>query len=203
MYWREPSTRGLAQAVQMAQAAARSNGATQMSGLELARARVLKCETDLSAAREAMRVAAKQAGVSLANLFGDCSFTKRETGERWASEAREAGGEQRVREIVRAFSQPPNPALRAWGDKMLRRRRAAGFADDATITADQWNTLLGGGEVTATDDLDTDAKATADAIIKAGERARSSGEHERPVPTGKAKQILDAARKAHRRQGDD
>jgi hypothetical protein len=79
MYWRKDMS-SFVQAAQMAHAAARSNGATQMSGFELARTRVLKCENDLSAAREVMRVAARQADVSGDYLFEFTGFIPRSTG---------------------------------------------------------------------------------------------------------------------------
>jgi hypothetical protein len=157
---------GALEAMRMAHAAARTNGATQMSGLELARARVLKCEDDLSAAREVMRVAAKQAGLSGSYLFEFTEFVPRSTARRWVGEANAAGGEQRVYEIVRAFSQKPNPALRAWADRMLRRRRAAGIPDDVELTSDQSHALLCGGELVPADD---DAEAEAQAEIEAGQ----------------------------------
>jgi hypothetical protein len=83
---------------------------------------------------------------------------------------------------------------------MLRRRRAAGFADDATLTPKQALALLGGGKVTAAAD-DTKARATADAIIKAAARARADGSNERPRPTGLSAKIIAAGRKRREPMG--
>jgi hypothetical protein len=43
----------------------------------------------------------------------------------------------------------------------------------------------------------------AERILAAAAKARSSGENERPPPTGMAAEILAASKKAHRKLGDD
>jgi len=78
---------------------------TLSATLDIALDRVATAEKVLEAARSDARSAARRAGVSLSHLFGECSFIKRETGERWRDEARAAGGEQRVREIVGIFAE--------------------------------------------------------------------------------------------------
>ena len=193
-------------------AAARGNGrlhavpaAVEQMMLTAALGKITEIEKTLEDARDAARAAARRAGLSGSHLFEATSFIPRSTGHRWAAEARAAGGEQRVQEIIRAFSQPPNPALRAWADRMLRRRRAAGIPDDVELTPDQSHALLCGGELVPADEVETQAEAEAaararsqaEAILAAGERARSDGSNERPAPTGLAAKVI-AAGKARR-----
>jgi hypothetical protein len=69
-------------------------------------------------------------------------------------EAREEGANERNALLIKVFKAAANPdpkyaALQAWGDKMLRQRRAAGFADDARLTSEQQTALLRGTLVAA------------------------------------------------------
>jgi hypothetical protein len=92
---------------------------------------------------------------------------------------------------------PPSPEFKALGDAARAAIARGAFAD----------ILRGDGDASSSDSNNdaaaVRAKAKAAAIIRAGERARSDGSNERPEPTGKAKLILDATKKAHRKIGDD
>jgi ribonuclease HI len=176
-------------------------------GLDQARARVAKAEVELSAARTAMRAAARKAGVSLANLFGDSSFIARSTGDRWASEARAAGAIEAAQKIGKALGVPPASddeiaqstaeTQRRMAEMKSRWRalKAAGFVEalngrDFALCAELYLEALG---------EDLPAKAKADAILQAGRRARMTRDNERPPPTGMAADIVRAGK---RRRGE-
>ena len=191
-------------AVRLAQAAGRQNGSTTITALELARSRVAKCESDLTAAREQMRAAADKAGLKRGGLFAESLFVSRARAEEWCDQARAEGADERTKVIIKALQAAANPdskyaAARAWGKEMLRRRRAAGIPDDAAMTLDQWHALTRGEGVDADPDAEVKGRAAdlAAQILAAGVRARSSGEHERPEPTGLSGKII-AAGKARR-----
>jgi hypothetical protein len=206
-------------------AAARGNGVTHLRSvpaavermaLAAALSRVSEIEVQLEEARSSARSTARRAGASLENLFGETAFVPRGTAQRWRDEGRAAGGEQRVQEITRALQAGANPdpkfaAARAWGKEMLHRRRAAGFADDAELSPEQNTALLRGTLVAQDSDaaeaeaqarVTAEAKATADAIIQAGERARSDPSDERPLPGGLAGKILKAGERRRKPMGD-
>jgi hypothetical protein len=67
--------------------------------VNLALERVAVAEENLRAAREAARVAARQAGVDTGGLFSEGAFIARATGERWRDEGFEAGKHEGVREL--------------------------------------------------------------------------------------------------------
>jgi hypothetical protein len=194
--------------------------AVEHMALAAALAQINTIEQSLEAAREVARGAARRAGVSLSCLFEGTSFIARSTGHRWRDEALEQGKDQRVREITRALQASANPdpkfaGARAWAAQMLRQRRAAGFADDVQLTSEQQTALINGtltaadpgaaedaAEAEAAAKIMAEAKVRADAILAAA-RLRDAGGRPLPAPTGRAKAILDAAREAHRKVGDD
>jgi hypothetical protein len=170
-----------------------------------------RAEAELEDARNAMRAAARRAGVSFDGLFGDCRFIKRETGDRWVAEAKREGAAEAVRTICRAFGGPSpdsdeikqqaseTRARMAADKKRWRALKAAGF-DDAVAEKD-WTRavelyLKSLGE-------EYPARMAADAILAAA-RKRDAGGPAMPEPTGLAAKILDAAGSAGRRlEGDD
>lgn len=60
-------------------------------------------ETLLEAARNDARSAARRAGVKIDGLFGNSSFIRRETGERWADESFERGKRAGYHEVACCF----------------------------------------------------------------------------------------------------
>jgi hypothetical protein len=61
------------------------------TSLALLRQRLERAESELEAARAAMRSAADSAGIKRAGLFSGSAFISRETGEKWADAARNEG----------------------------------------------------------------------------------------------------------------
>ena len=109
---------------------------------------------------------------------------------------------------------PKYDGARRWAAEMLRRRRAAGFADDVELTSEQFSALLRGTLVAvdpgAAEDaaeaaeqarIEAEAKEKAAAILAAA-ALRDSGGPLLPDPPKGAKRtrILQAGIK--RRQGD-
>jgi hypothetical protein len=179
------------------------NGASTNS-LDLALSRVTIAERNLEEARSTARVVARREGVPLANLFGKTQFIARSSGERWADEARVAGAEERTLVIIKALkaARDPDPRYRDAAEA-LRRGMERGLFDGilgaAVSTADAADD--DDDEVEAAR-VEAEARTNAAAILKAA-ALRDAGGPRVPEPAGKAKRILDAARRAHRRQGDD
>jgi hypothetical protein len=170
------------EAMRMAQAAARNGGATTITGLELARSRVAKCESDLAAAREQMRGAAKAAGVKLGGLFAESLFVSRARAEEWCDTARDEGRAETIAAYARILA-PPTPEEMALGAAVRRAIAAGGF-----------KSVLGGDDAASLDSSNA-AADLARRILAAGERARSTGENERPEPTGLPRAIVNSGRK--------
>lgn len=176
--------------------------------LSAALAKVTEFETLLEAARNDARSAARRSGVKLSGLFSKSSFIRRETGERWADEAREEGAEERTRVIADGLQAGRNPdpsfaPAREWAAEVLRRRRAAGIADDDKLTVDQYFALMDGKFVAADDDVEAAAKAKADAIIKAAAKRDAGGTVPFEKPSPAAQKILNAGAKRRRGLGED
>ena len=72
----------------------------ERASLALLRERFRRAESELEAARAAMRSAAAAAGIERAGLFSGSKFIRRETGEAWASTAR-IEGEKAMGDIFR------------------------------------------------------------------------------------------------------
>jgi hypothetical protein len=186
--------------------------------LNVALGKVADAEKALEAARCAARAAARAAGQKVSGLFSGSQFVQRSWAERIADEAREEGANERNALLIKVFkaSSQPDPkydGARRWAAEMLRRRRAAGFGDDVQLTPDQQTALLNGTLAPAADPaaaedaaeaaeqarIEAEAKIKAEAILAAA-RLRGSGGPPLPEPTGKAKRILDAAAKVHRKE---
>jgi hypothetical protein len=220
MDFKKPSITGII----AAQRASRFNGSSSSPGtpavdrmmLDVALGKVAAIEKTLEAARDAARVTARRAGVSLSNLFGETAFVPRSTASRWCDEAREEGANERNALLIRVFqsSAKPDPKFdgaRAWAARMLRDRRAAGFADDAQLTPEQQTALINGtlvaadpgaaeeaAEAEAQARIEANAKVNAEKILAAA-RLRDAGGPPlpEPAPGSKAARIIAAAKKAH------
>jgi hypothetical protein len=188
--------------------------------LSVALGKIAEIERTLEVARDAARAAARRAGISGAYVFESTSFIPRSTGHRWKDQGIEQGHAERdavflkVAEAVRN----PDPKYAGVANQLRRMRIAAGCSptedrpgDGARIAAymSMKGPMRGEGAEPEADDLDaiaaeTEARAetTAAAILRAAAKARAVGPP-MPEPTGKAARILAAARKAHRRMGDD
>jgi hypothetical protein len=145
--------------------------------------------------REQMRAAAKAAGVKLGSLFAESLFVSRARAEEWCDTARAEGRDEMVALYTRLAA--PAPEFKALGDAVR-----------ATIARGGFKNFLRGDDVASADETQeaeaaARAKATADAIIRAGERARSDGSNERPAPTGLAKRIVDSGIARHVPFGDE
>jgi hypothetical protein len=168
--------------------------------LDVALGKIAEIERTLEGARDAARATARRAGVSGSYLFGETRFLPRSTAQRWRDEALERGKAERTALLIRVAEAVKNPDPRFAGvGEALRRGMERGA----------FNTILGEADPNALDEAEAEAEAaaraktTAEQILAAGERARRDGANERPEPTGLAKKILDAGRKAHRKIGDD
>jgi hypothetical protein len=183
-----------------------SGNGVNANSLDLALARCATAEANLESARAAARTVARSAGVKISGLFSESQFVMRGTAERWADEARAEGRDEMVALYTRINARP-TPQEKAMGDAVRAAIARGAFRD-----------ILGkgGAPADAAADLDPDALAeaeeqtriTAEAKAKAEQilaaaRLRDAGGPRLPEPTGKAKRILDAAAKAHRRVGDD
>jgi hypothetical protein len=209
-----------------AQREARGNGSSPVHSvpavdrmmLDVALGKVAAIEKTLEAARSDARSAARRAGVSGSYLFEATSFIPRSTGHRWRDEGIEQGKAQRANEIIRALQAAQNPdpkfaGVRAWAAQMLRRRRAAGFADDDVLTDDQCTALLRGTLVADDPDAieaEAEAKITAEAKVKAeailaAAALRDAGGPSLPDPPkgSLAARVIDAGKARRRPFGDD
>jgi len=194
-----------------AQREARGNGVSRLHAvptpavdrmmLDVALGKVAAIEKTLAGARSDARSAAARAGVSGSYLFEATEFIPRTTGHRWKSEGFEQGKAEMIAIYTRLLA-PPTPEEKAMGDAVRAAIARGAFKD-----------ILGKDKGAAADDPDAaeaeaqaritaEAKEKAEAILAAA-RLREAGGPRLPEPTGKAKRILDAAAKAHRRQGDD
>jgi hypothetical protein len=180
----------------------RSVPAVDRMMLDVALGKIAAIEKTLEAARDAARAAARRAGVSGSYLFEATSFIPRSSGRRWRDEGIEQGKAEMIALYTR-LNAPPSPEFKALGDAVRREIARGGFKSilgkDKGAVADDPDALA---EAEAEAKIMAEAKTTADAILAAA-RLRDAGGPPLPEPTGKAKRILDAARKAHRRQGDD
>jgi hypothetical protein len=185
------------------------NGAST-SSLAFALARVAAAEANLESARVTARAAARQEGVKIVGLFEGSQFVWRATAERWRDEGIERGREETTA-AYKMLLAPPSGEFAELAAAVRRAIAAGGFKDylggkkkgeaPADAAADLDPDALAEAEAAAK--VEAEAKILAAKILAAGERARSDGSNERPAPTGRAKRILDVARAAHRRQGDD
>jgi hypothetical protein len=194
-----------------------SNGANA-DPVAMALGRVAAAEANLESARASARVAAKREGVSLSNLFGDCSFIKRETGERWRDEgvawAHAEGKQEAYSEMARIFCEMHGAdyeaaqaharvSIEASKERSKRERaemRNAGFFD----AVEAGHLKLAGRILNklyppATQFGRRSTTENARMILAAGAKARSDGSGERPDPEGLAKKIIDSGR---RRRGE-
>jgi hypothetical protein len=198
--------------------AARGNGVSRLHAvptlavdgmmLNVALSKVAEAERVLEAARSAARAAARAAGQKVSGLFSGSQFVNRSWAERIADEARAEGHEQGGKEMIALYAKinaPPSPEYAALGRAVraaVARGELKGWfgiprdGDEAPSDPDA-------AEAAEQARIEAEAKILAEKILAAGERARSDGSNERPPPTGKAKRILDAARAAHRKVGDD
>jgi hypothetical protein len=179
-------------------------GSVPSIGTSLAAARVAveRAEQALEGARAQVRAAARREGVKISGLFSESQFIQRATGERWRDEALEQGKAERdalYRRVAEAVTNP-DPRFATVGAAMREAMRRGAFAD-----------ILGDKGVAAVDPDAAEAEAAAEVEARAKDRAaqilaaaalRDSG-RPLPEPTGRAKAILDAAREAHRKVGDD
>jgi hypothetical protein len=177
--------------------------AVEQMMLTTALAEVDSIEKSLAAARSNARTAARRDGVSLSNLFGKTQFIARSTGERWRDEALEQGKAERDALFLRVAAAVANPDPRF---AAVSRAMREGMARGA------FNVIL--GETTSTTDdpdaaeaaeqarIEAEAKERAEAILAAA-ALRDAGGPPLPKPGPKAQRILDVARAAHRKVGDD
>jgi hypothetical protein len=187
------------------------NGANTNS-LDLALARCAAAEENLESARASARAVAKAQGVKISGLFSESRFIRRESGERWADEARAEGHEQGGKEMIAMYAKinaPPSPEYVALGRAVraaVARGELKGFfgTPRGNTPADGKETEAAeeAAEAAAAAEVEARAKINAEKIFAAA-RLRDSGGPPLPEPTGKAKRILDAAKAAHRKQGDD
>jgi hypothetical protein len=212
-----------------AQREARGNGVSHLHAvpaaveqmmLTTALGKVTEIEKALEAARDAARAAARRAGVSLSCLFENTAFIARSTGHRWRDEGIEQGKAERDAVFLRVAEAVRNPDPRFAGvaqqlrrmrigagcsptedrpgdDERISRYLRRGF-DGATAVADDPDAI----EAEAQARIEAEAKLRAEAILRAA-ALRDSGGPPLPAPGRKAQRILDAARAAHRRMGDD
>jgi hypothetical protein len=200
-WFRKPDLSSFVASVQAAQAAESngtglhrlpitSNGANT-DPLALALARVASAEQNLEAARDAAKAAARAARVPIVGLFSDTRFTSRyiarETGERWRDAGREQGRLETLAG-VRIATAPPT-------GKYAELARAVA----AAIDRGEFRKILGGEG--ASGDPDAEAKANADAILKAAE-LRDRGGPAMPRPAGLAAKVIKAGERRRRPFGD-
>jgi hypothetical protein len=163
------------------------NGSMPSIGTSLtaALAGVERAEQALEAARALARSVARREGKSVRHLFGESRFISRASGERWADQAREEGMKAGCDIIVAGLTLDASPPFQ---HLVARLKRPGALREQQQQQA---------GGVTAV--------SKAEAILAAAARARSDGANERPEPDPEsvAGQILAAAKKAHRRQGED
>jgi hypothetical protein len=155
--------------------------------LAAALAGVERAEQALEAARALARSAAKREGRSVRSLFEDSKFILRASGEKWADTARAEG----EKAMIAIFSR--SVAMDAADENSPFHFLAKRLSQPGALRAQQ------------AEAAPLESQKRAEQIIAAAARARHSGENERPMPSpdSVAGQILAAAKKAHRRQGDD
>jgi hypothetical protein len=185
-------------------------GSVPSTGMSLAAACVAveRAEQALEGARAQVRAAARREGVKISGLFSESQFVMRGTSERWAEEARAEGHERGREEVVAAYKMllaPPSGEFAALAQAVRKAIAAGGFKD--ILGKDQGGAPAdaadaGAAEAQEQARVTAEAKVRAEAILAAA-RLRDSGGPPLPAPTGKAKRILDAARAAHRKMGDD
>jgi hypothetical protein len=170
-----------------------------------ARARVARAESELEDAREAMRDAARSAGVSLDGLFGDCEFIRRSTGDRWYAAGKREGAEKVVDAMLRARDLDPKKE-RA---RIAAESEAAGIAHRAE--AAKWRATMteaGFFDALNRNDFEEAVKIyngvmgprdKAAQILAAGRKARMGGSNPLPEPVGTAAKIIEMGR---RRRGE-
>jgi hypothetical protein len=195
-----------------------SSNSGNANAVDFALSRVSIAERNLAEARDAARVAARQSGVPLANLFGKTQFVARSSGERWADEARAeghaAGKQCAYEEVTRVFCNMRGVSYEAemarakiWSkickkdsERTQAKMREAGFYRAVESgDLDRAGRILNELFPVEAQSGRRSAAETARAILAAGERARSDGSNERPDPEGLAKKIIDSGR---RRRGE-
>lgn len=171
--------------------------------LELFRQRMAKAETDLEAARDAMRGAADRAGIPRGGLMEGSRFILRTSGERWANEARADGIRQGRDHAFGLFERAGTSefahiaaVLPKW--KSGERSGAATAVDEvaeiqARIRKAREPDLSGNAQLGAA----TTPEALADQILAAGRRARSATDADPPRETTA---LSDAVLRAGRRR---
>jgi hypothetical protein len=200
--------------------AARGNGVSHLHAvppavdgmmLDVALSKVADAEKALEAARSAARAAARAAGQKVSGLFSGSQFVNRSWAERIADEAREEGHEQGGKEMIAMYAKinaPPSPEFKALGDavrKAIARGEFKGYfgipRDGAEAPSDAADDP-DAAEAEAAARVEAEAKILAAKILAAA-ALRDSGGPPLPKPGPKAQRILDAARAAHRKVGDD
>ena len=151
------------------------------TSLALLQQRFDRAEAELEAARAAMRSAADSAGIKRAGLFSGSAFISRETGEKWADEARNEGwraGATFFADAVESLRNP-DPADPMYHLALRLNRTGLPPLEDMRAAVS--------GEV----------PDKAAAILAAARRAKSSGDTERPLPEkgSLAAQIIASGRK--------
>jgi hypothetical protein len=161
---------------------------------------VAEAEAVLERRREDARRAARRAGVSLANLFGDCRFVRRESADRWYQQGKRDGADETVRALCRATGTPADSPEFAQDTAEIRRRHAA--------TKQRWRKFKAGGFADAVADGDyalaaelyqrefgDPARATSDAILAAARKRDAGGSTPLQKPGDLASRVLAAGRK--------
>jgi hypothetical protein len=157
------------------------------ASLALLRQRFDRAESELTAARAAMRSAADAAGIERSGLFGESKFIPRSTGDAWHAAGRRAGEKNMASVFTRTI------AVDAMDENSRFHFLAKRLSRPGALRAQQ------------AEAASLDSQKRADLILAAAARSRHSGENERPMPSpdSVAGQILAAAKKAHRRMDDD
>jgi hypothetical protein len=174
-----------------------------------ARKTVEWAERELTDARAAMRKAADRVGLSRDGIFAESKYVPRATADTWYHDGHREGRRQGIEEIAAAL-QPPGPGdafHETW--KMLQKfgpprldlidlDRAASRQDAVVSIQDEIRRrdTARYGEV-------TNPQALARQILAASERAKSATDSDPAPKRGPlAQAILDASKKAHRREDD-
>jgi hypothetical protein len=161
------------------------------TSLALLRQRLERAESELESARAAMRSAAAAAGIERAGLFSGSAFISRETGERWADEARREGEKAHrilVDHLLMAQGKDPDverarikaemparaAAIKADLDRWHAEMTAAGFFD-----AVEAKDYARAGQILATHYAGV---GKGQAIVRAAARARMSADAAGEVP---------------------
>jgi hypothetical protein len=182
-----------------------------------ARQTVEWAERELTDARAAVRQSADRVGLPRDGIFSETKYVPRTTAHRWYKDGHAEGRGQGIDEIAGALKPPAQGDafydtwvhLQRFGvpqvDRILRDGDHDHVADRQSAEVVQLQDAI---RKRSQPDLSGNARIgapttpgrLADAILAAGERARSDGADERPATKNPlAQAILDAARKAHTR----